>query len=631
MSSQSKKILLIDFDHTLFDLGQIFQNVDNYDDGKKFVLAHEKLDEYLYSDAKAFIKTVSKLVTPVIFSEGELDYQKQKISKTSLDQEIGEANFLIFDAYEKEKRLEDLAKENEIVAIVDDNPRIIDKAITLGIPTIRIVRGKYKDETTTYVPTFEVESLDEIISSTLIQKILQPFSDVKKVHMVGIKGVGMTPVALILDDLGIKVTGSDYSDTQITDQILTERKISISSFNKENISDDVDLVIYSGAYKRETNEELLSAFSKKIHTISQAEALASLINEKQKLVCVCGVGGKTTTSAMIASIMDENKSGGWFVGVSRFNGDTVSGKIDESDYFVAEADEYAVSPPINLSPKFSLYLPKIVVCTNILYDHPDVYPDFDTTLKAFAELFNRVPKDGLLIIRLADLEKVRPYLDLSCQIQTYGIEDEADWKLLPSDNNQSYIIKSQDQEIEIKPWLIGAMNALNATAALAACSYLRINSELVINTLNEFKGVKRRLEIIKEEADILYLDDYGHHPREIEVTLASLKKVYPDRRLLVIFHPHTLSRTKALFKEFTQSFKNADHLIIAEIFTSAREQDDNSISSRDLVKEIAINQDGVEYGSSFGEIIDRVKQIRRPKDIILTLGAGDIYKIHDQL
>jgi UDP-N-acetylmuramate--alanine ligase len=451
-----------------------------------------------------------------------------------------------------------------------------------------------------------------------------------KIHLVGIKGVGMTAVALCLQDLGKQVTGSDSINPQITDKTLSDRQIPVKIFSENNIDQSIDLVIYSGAYKQ-THPELQQATTLNIPTITQAEALAQLTIGYQT-IAVCGVGGKTTTTSMlIKSFLEAGDKPSYFVGVSTINNQYPPGKIDQGQNFIVEADEYAISTPTNNQAKFSLLSPKIIVCTNLVHDHPDIYPDFAATCKTFVEFFNKLPDDGLLLINY-EITKIPGLLDQLKigAIQTIGTDQAADWHIAANSPYES-TITYKNQTFKLNLSLPGQLYAFNATAALAVASHLSLPVDQIINSLNSFKGTKRRLELIKNTDNILYFDDYGHHPIEIKSTLATLKTTYPNHRLIVVFQPHTYSRTKALLDDFAVSLSIADEVILAPIFASAREAVDPTVSIEDLATAIKKNGTSAKALPGFTEIIDFIKTVRKPNDIIATVGAGDIYHLHESL
>ena len=452
----------------------------------------------------------------------------------------------------------------------------------------------------------------------------------KRFHLVGIKGVGMTPLAIMLKELGNTVTGSDTLESQITDEILRQHDISVTEFSPDTITQEIDVVVYSGAYMVSRHPELQKAEELMLPLASQAMMLAELVNTKDH-IAVCGVGGKTTTSGMGATVFNYLGYGGWFSGVSKINGTLPGGHIDDSELMIVEADEYAIATRSDSRPKFALYNPKVIICTHLAHDHPDIYESFDKTLDTFAQFFNRLPDDGALIINPRDLHLLENRLNTKAKVITFAEDPTADWCIKKSGMNMLYNLFHEDQEYQLNMSVIGTMNAENATALVAACDFLKLDIDEVLKGITEFKGTKRRLEIIREENNILYMDDYGHHPDEINVTLSAIKNQYPDKRLVVIFHPHTLSRTSALLEEFGNSFVAADQILLAPIFASAREYDDGSVSLRDLHQAIESSFHKVESFKDFDAIAEEIKEIRKPGDIILTLGAGDVYKVHEKL
>lgn len=626
-----KPIVLIDFDHTLLDWQQIPQDFESYQQAKTFILQQSNLDEFLYPDTYEFLQEISRKWTPALFSEGEVDYQKKKIDKTNVGKFIDSKHMFIFDEHQKVVGLKQLANQINVLALIDDNPQILDAAKTLAVPTIRLKRGKYQSAKTKFQPDFEVNSLAEITQRNILESINQPISAKSNIHLVGIKGVGMTSLAQLLIEKDVKVTGSDSLTEQITDEVLNRLKIPVSSFSTENINSSLDLVIFSGAYKQTQHPELIQAHKSQIYSITLAEAVAKLTTDR-KLVAVCGVGGKTTTTAMLATIFDTLQTDyGWFSGVSHINGGRLaSARLGTRSWFALEADEYAIAPPVVNRPKLALYQPQIIICTNLDYDHPDIYPNFEATLQMFAQFFNSLPENGLLLIKPNDLEKIKPYLSKKVRVESYGIDTNADWTLSAAEEPGSYKLTHKKEYIfPLK--VLGAMNALNAAAAISASAQIGISIEAAIEGIGKFTGTKRRLETVADLNGILYLDDYGHHPSEIQVTLAAVKEAYPQRQVRVVFHPHTLSRTKALLEEFATAFTKADEVIVADIFASAREKDDQTISSADLVDGLIKQGLSATYLATFKQIIRYLKKSQRQGDLILTLGAGDIYKIHSQL
>lgn len=463
--------------------------------------------------------------------------------------------------------------------------------------------------------------------------------NLKHIHLVGIKGVGMTALAFCLQDLGIKVTGSDTKEIFVTDEMLQKRNLSWKEgFKKENLEPKPDLVITTGAHGGLNNPEVLAAKEMNIPVITHAEALAE-ISKGKDLIAVCGVGGKTTVSSMIATILSlANKNPSFAIGVGNIYPLNTSGKYDLSGTeFVAEADEFAISPGINNNPRFSLLNPKIIVVTNIEHDHPDIYPTLEDTKNTFRKFFEKIPENGLLVACLDNSNVASVIKDLKVPIQTYGFSEEADWQIKDVKfGNQSISFKLKNKEritSEIKLTIPGEYNILNATASFIVNNFLNLSEEEIILGIEKFKGCQRRFEVVYEIKDknIVFVDDYAHHPSEIKAVLSATKKWFPQRRIISIFQPHTYSRTKAFFKEFAQAFSDADLVGIMDIYSSAREEKDESVSSEKLSEEIRKFKPEVSYTRDHSKTLEWLKENLKEGDVILTLGAGDIFYLYEKI
>jgi UDP-N-acetylmuramate--alanine ligase len=434
--------------------------------------------------------------------------------------------------------------------------------------------------------------------------------NLKHVHFVGIKGVGMCALALCAQDLGIKITGSDISELFVTDKILKERKIKWKvGFKKEHITSNIDLVITTGAHGGLSNPEVLVAKEIGIPVLTQAGALAKF-SEGKETIAVCGVGGKTTTSAIIAHILDNcGLNPSYAVGVGKINPLGYPGRyVKESKYFVCEADEFVNSPGIDNTPRFLSLDPKIVVATNIEHDHPDVYPTIEDTKNAYLKFFQKIPSDGLLIINSNDKNAKELSKSLSCKVVEFNTKKK------------------------IKTSLPGEYNQKNLAAAILVADFLNIPKKKVLQSIKLFKGTQRRFEKIgKTKAGTIIIDDYAHHPKEIKSVLKAAKEFYPDKRIVAVFQPHTYSRTKALFKNFAQSFNDADIVCFMDIYSSAREKKDKTISSEKLAKATKKYNSNSFYIGNHKQAIKWLKDNLKKDDLLLTLGAGDIFYLHKEL
>lgn len=459
---------------------------------------------------------------------------------------------------------------------------------------------------------------------------------VKKVHLVGIKGVAMTALACCLRDLGIDVAGSDVGEVFTTDEVLRAKKIRIRpGFSEKNLGKNIDLVITTSAHGGLKNPEVLAAGKKGVSVLTHAEALGRLM-EGKKGVSVCGVGGKTTVSAMLATVLAAAKRRPSFaVGVAEIDPLGWPGRYDRGPEFVAEADEYANSAGTDQRPRFIFQNPQAIVVTNIEYDHPDVYENLDRTKEAFGAFFEKLPRDGLLVANL-DNENVRAVLaGVARPVQTFGFSPRADWRV-------EKVYFGQEQTIfnlifqgglidQIKIRVPGRFNVLNAAAVFAVSTFLGVGAEEVKKGIWEFGGTKRRFEAVGEVRGVRLFDDYAHHPEEIKATLAAAKLWFPGQRLIVIFQPHTFSRTKALFKEFSHAFGGADETVITEIYSSAREKDDLGLSGRLLALEVKKNHSKVRFCPGQKEVAEFLGETARKGDVILTMGAGDVFRWHREI
>jgi UDP-N-acetylmuramate--alanine ligase len=414
---------------------------------------------------------------------------------------------------------------------------------------------------------------------------------INHIHFTGIKGVGMTALALCALDLGIKVTGSDVEEEFLTDETLTKRGITWSTeFGVKNLEPKPDLVVTTGAHGGLNNPEVQAARELNIPVMSHAEALGLFAQDK-KVIAVAGVDGKTTTSAMIATVLDNaGLNPSFAIGVSDIPSLGTPGRYNkEGEYFVIEADEYAISAGIDNRPRFTFLNPNVLVITNIRHDHPDIFPTLEDIQKVFDEFSKRTQSTEGKVI------------------------------------SQSTNILPNDFKLNIP----GEFNLLNASNAYLACKEIGLEESTILEGLKKYIGSKRRFEKIYEVNNITIYDDYAHNPDEIKASLKGAREWFPDRRILVYFQPHTYSRTKALFDDFAKSFNDADFVGIADIFSSAREEKDPTVTSEMLVEEVKKyhpNPENVGYSPDWHTGAEQLAKDLKPGDVLLTIGAGDIYK-----
>ncbi len=457
-------------------------------------------------------------------------------------------------------------------------------------------------------------------------------------HLIGIKGVAMTSLAQILVDAGKSVTGTDVTQDFVTRKILDRLGIEVSYDFAASFPAKTEVVIYTAAHGGPSNPMVLKTRQAGLVVMSQAEALSYFFNHKAG-IAVCGVGGKSTTSAMISYIFEKVKPQSFSVGVGDIGGLGKTGQwLADSQYFVAEADEYVVDPSApargeKIVPRFSFLKPSLTVCTNLDYDHPDVYRDFDHTKEVYLSFFHQLKDGGSLIVNgddndLLDLVKKsgKNYLTFgegkNCNLRLQGYEvknGQTNSKIVF--NNQEYILKL------IVP---GKYNVMNALAALAAVQKSGVELEKAVQALGDFSSTRRRFEFLGEKNGVKFYDDYAHHPDEIVSVIEAFNDWCPDSSRVIAFQSHTFSRTKELFSQFADSFSKANKLVMIDIFPSAREKIDPTITSDLLCAEINRRYPKLQAQNlKTNENLAQYFKTLPSGTAVLTIGAGDIYEVHD--
>lgn len=447
--------------------------------------------------------------------------------------------------------------------------------------------------------------------------------NIKSIHFVGIKGVGMTPLAIIAKEAGIKASGSDIADEFITDEALRKAGISpMIGFSKDHVR-DVDLVITTGAHGGFNNIEVLEAKRKKVKVITQGEAVGVFMNgeifgRKFTGISVTGTHGKTTTTAMIATLLKANNlDPSFLIGTADAVSLGASGHYGSGEFFVAEADEYMTEPTHDKTIKHMWQHPKIAIITNIEFDHPDAYKSLDETRERFLEFANQLPKDGVLITCGDDSEVEKLLAEFKGRRVTYGISGYND-----------FIVENVLEDIKLP--IFGSHNRLNATAAFIVGIEVGLSETQIKIGLMQFKGSKRRSEFIGTLSSGTQLyDDYAHHPTEIQKTLRAFRENFANYKIVCIFQPHTYSRTKSLFEQFSKSFIDIDTVILTNIYSSLREKPDPTVSMEDLAKKIGKK---ALFLPKLNDVVKYVSSQNFGKNVILiTMGAGDVYKISEKL
>ena len=443
----------------------------------------------------------------------------------------------------------------------------------------------------------------------------------------------MTALAVLAREMGIEVTGSDVDKEFQTDSTLRKYKIPIKiGFKKENIVGRPDLIIVTGAHGGMTNPEAVAARKMGLSVLMHGQALGLFMEDKEG-ISVAGCHGKTTTTALIATILSKAHLDPSFL-VGSADVPTLGGSahFGKGKYFVAEADEYMTDPQSDRTPRFLWQNPKIAVFTSIDFDHPDAFADLSEVKLAFLEFAQKLPIAGFLIANIDDRNVAEILSKLKCNIITYGFSPRANFQITYvhfGDRITFFRAKYKNQDLgEFVLKIPGRHNAINAAAASVVGNFLGVSWPKIKVGLSEFSGAKRRFEFVGNMNGVSLYDDYAHHPAEIGATLKAARAWFPKKRIIAIFQPHTYSRTKALFFEFAKCFSGADEVIIIPIFSSAREEPDPAISSEILVKEIKKYHKNAHFIDKMDQVADYLKGHIIAGDVILTMGAGDIYKLH---
>ena len=442
---------------------------------------------------------------------------------------------------------------------------------------------------------------------------------VKNIHFIGIGGSGMSGIASILSDLGYKVSGSDINSSKTTD-LLKKKNIKISIGHKKDNILSKDVVIISSAVKND-NVEYKYAKQLNIPIIKRAEMLAELMRFSYG-IAVAGTHGKTSTTSILSHILNEaSYDPTYIIGGKIIN--SSNARLGSSDYLVAEADESDASF-LHLQPLMS-------VITNIDKDHLENHENsFDVLKKNFLEFINNLPFYGLCLINMNDINTRSIINKISRPVKTFGINTNADYVANEINLNvmpATYLYKEGGKEYEIKINMPGQHNIMNSLAALAVSRELDVPIKIIQKALINFPGIKRRFEIIGNfnlnKNSFLWIDDYGHHPTEIKEVLKTIKNVWENRRVIMIFQPHRYSRTAEHFNQFVDILKKVDNLILMEIY-AANEKPIDNISSEAISLEIKKYNDNVLLINDNEDLAKSLDDIIEENDILLTMGAGNI-------
>lgn len=448
--------------------------------------------------------------------------------------------------------------------------------------------------------------------------------NIRKLHFVGIGGVGMSAIAEVMLDKGYEISGSDLSDSEVVQKLRAKGATVYKGHDSTNV-EGKDAIVLSSAIHQD-NPELVQAKKLGLKIFHRSDILAFLLNTV-KGIAVAGAHGKTTTSSMISVVLEHAGIdptiliGGF---VDYLNGNA---KLGKSDYLVAEADESDGS--------FLKFYPHIAVVTNIEDDHMDHYGSMENIIKAFVQFIQNLDKENGLAVLCFDNENIRNITkQIDRQYISYALEHEADYTAtdIVTDGPQTIftVVYKGEKLGAVTLNIPGRHNVLNALATIAVCHKLGLSIKTIAEGFTVFSGTKRRFQTKFRNEDVWIVDDYAHHPTEIQTTIKAAKQTEP-KRLIVAFQPHRYTRTQLLRKEFGSCFKGADMLILTDIY-AASEKPIPGISGKTIVEEVKM-QTGVDavYIEKLADIAPWLEKNKQKGDLIITMGAGNIYTVGETL
>jgi UDP-N-acetylmuramate: L-alanyl-gamma-D-glutamyl-meso-diaminopimelate ligase len=457
----------------------------------------------------------------------------------------------------------------------------------------------------------------------------------KKIYIIAICGTGMASLAGLLKESGHDVTGSDTNIYPPMSTLLADLDILVKpGFKRENITEDIDLVIIGNAVSK-TNEEVQAVLDLGIAYTSFPDALAQFFLEGRKSLVVTGTHGKTTTTALLSWVLHAcGKNPGFMVGGWLKNFDR-NYRVPEGDYFVTEGDEYDTAF-FDKGPKFLHYRPLAAILTGIEFDHADIYNDLEHFKSSFRKFVEIINPEGFLLVNSAD-NNIKDILGhASCEVETYGLTPQADWC---ADGYRfeagvgCFTLSHKGRELgTIRLPMIGLHNVENTVAVAAVAIRLGVPADEVCRSFSTFKGIKRRQEIVGEKNGVVVLDDFAHHPTAIGLTLEGVKEAYPEGRVWAVFEPRSATSRRNVFQEiFPPSFAAADEVIIARPYSQDKIPPEERLDPERLVNDIQQSGGIGHYIPDVEDIIEHIAQNCRPKDVVLVMSSGGFSGIHKKL
>ena len=447
---------------------------------------------------------------------------------------------------------------------------------------------------------------------------------VRRLHMVGIGGAGMSGIAEVLHENGFVVTGSDMGEGSVIDY-LKHLGIRVDSKHEAKNVEDADLVVYSSAIPYD-NPELVEARARRIPVIRRAEMLGELMRMKYTLA-ISGTHGKTTTTSIVGEIWEAAGLDPTIIVGGVVKGKGSGAKVGKGDYLIAESDEFDRS--------FLSMMPSSAIVTNIDADHLDTYENIDEIKEAFVQFVNKIPFYGQAILCIDDPNVQQIYSKVRKPVITYGFSLQAKYHIYNLRFEKGYphfeIFNDGISLGEFQLQIPGRHNVLNATAAVALAMEEGIDVEVARRAVAAFEGVQRRFECLGEKNDVLVFDDYAHHPTEATATLQGFRDAFPDRRVIVAFQPHLFSRTRDQHDAFGSAFANCDVLLCTDIYP-ARERPIEGVTGA-LVSEsaLAFGHRNARFVGDQMNLLPILKKELKAGDVVVLMGAGNIWKLGQKI
>lgn len=448
----------------------------------------------------------------------------------------------------------------------------------------------------------------------------------QRIHMIGIGGCGMRALARVLLDAGAIVSGSDRLSTGPTDRLIDAGADIAIGQRPGNIPEQCDLVVYSAAIAGQ-NPELLAAGRLGCPVVKYSQMLGRLMVDRVG-IAVAGTHGKSTTTAMVSYVLSAAGADPSFVvgaTVEQLGGPSGSGA---GRHFVVEACEYDRSF-LNLNPTLAAIL-------NIDEDHLDCYKDIAAIIEAFRAFASLIPAEGLLVLNGEDRNCSTIAASARCKVETFALEGEGTWRGADISTDRGLVsmdvLYGGERFCRLKVPLPGRHSACNCLAAVGLLHHAGLEPDQIGELLGRFGGAYRRMTLKGRGRGITVVDDYAHHPTEVQATLRALRDHYQPGRLICVFQPHQHSRTRFLLNSFARSFANATEVVVPDIyFVRDSEQEKNHISSEDLVSQIRLNGGEAIYLETFAQIADHLKSTLSEGDLVVTMGAGNIWELADEI